>query len=168
MTWTLNTWFTVNPILKTWKCWSWNCQDVSHPVMPIFLHTMFLLLIWRILLTTSFNETISELFFVQKPSQVPSVKYYDRTVTNHPLKIYSLAEKTCLCVCCYSPYFKASVSPKSFNQEKCMSYVAGSNFLISSANTCLESCSLLLPCCKVYTDGPSLMIFPLPRHSSPL
>lgn len=99
MTRTLNTWFTVNPILKTWKCWSWNCQDVSHPVMPIFLHTMFLLLVWRILLTTSFNETISELFFVQKPSQVPSVKYYDRTVTNHPLKFIVWQRKhVCVCV----------------------------------------------------------------------
>lgn len=46
-----------------------------------------------------------------------------------------------------------------------MCYVAGSILSISSF---FGPSSRFLPCCMVYTDGPILKIFPLPKHSSPL
>lgn len=44
-------------------------------------------------------------------------------------------------------------------------YVAGS---ILSTSSFFGPSSRFLPCCMVYTDGPILRIFPLPKHSSPL
>lgn len=51
----------------------------------------------------------------------------------------------------------------SVNKPNC--YVAGSTLSMSSF---LVPSSRFLPCCMVNTDGPSLRIFPLPKHSSPL